>query len=94
MKVSLNFKFKGNRKYVQGPDIIDAVIPYIRENYPGDITEFKYSAHQMLYSNADLIFGAAPEKEVHSLISFQYEENGTIYASVIENNIPVAESHT
>jgi hypothetical protein len=93
MKVSLNFKFKGNRKYVQGPDIIDAVIPYIRENYPGDITEFKYSAHQMLYSNADVVFGSAPEKELNSLISFQYEGDGTIYASVIENNLPVTESY-
>ena len=27
MKISLNFKFKGSRKYIQGPDIIDAVIP-------------------------------------------------------------------
>jgi len=48
MKVSLNFKFKGNRKYIQGPDIIDAVIPYIKEKYSGNFTEFKYSAHQML----------------------------------------------
>jgi hypothetical protein len=92
MKISLNFKFKGSRKYIQGPDIIDAVIPYIRENYSGDITEFRYSAHQMLYSNADLVFGSAPEKELNSLISFQYEGTEMIYASIIENSLPVTES--
>src|SRR6478735_2517404 len=93
MKVSLNFKFKGNRKYIQGPDIIDAVIPYIKEKYSGNVTEFKYSAHQMLYSNADLVFGSAPEKELNSLILFKWNENKLIYASVIENNLPVTESY-
>jgi len=93
MKVSLNFKFKGNRKYIQGPDIIDAVIPYIKEKYSGNVTEFKYSAHQMLYSNADLVFGSAPEKELNSLILFKWNENNLIYASVIENNLPVTESY-
>jgi hypothetical protein len=93
MKISLNFKFKGSRKYIQGPDIIDAVIRYIQKNFSGNITEFKYSAHHMLYSNADLVFGSTPEKELNSLISFQHEKKGVIYASVIENKLPVTESY-
>lgn len=82
----MSFCFKGSRKYVQGPDIIDAAIPFIMKHYGEVITQFKYSAHEMLRSNANLIFNNSPEEKLNSLISFvPANTENQIYASIVEN---------
>lgn len=93
-KYELDFCFKGNRNYVQGPDIFDAVLEKLKNNF--DIDRFhkiKYAAHSMLHSNADLYitkdFKKNDFKIINSVITFTFEDE-KYYAIVSknENQIP------
>jgi len=87
---NLSFLFKGNRKYVQGPDIFDAVIEIICNNFDKTkITSVKYAAHNMLHQNADLVitdeFDPKEYSFFNSIITFNHS-NRKYYAIVIQNN--------
>jgi hypothetical protein len=89
----LNFKFKGDRKYIQGPDIIDSVIALLeKQDFKKDkIKDFKYAAHKMLHSNAIAIIDMNQGADLCSLVSFKY--NGKkYYVSVQPTSSAVEES--
>jgi len=93
----LEFCFKGTRTYVQGPDIFDAVIDKLKNNYDvNEITEIKYSAYEMLYSNADMLvtsnFNKDNYQKINSIITFKIE-NKKYYIIVIENENKIDCSH-
>lgn len=86
----LKFCFKGKRTYVQGPDIFDMVIKILKETYvPSVVSDIKYSAHNMLYSNATLFFvdklDKADFKKINSIVTFKVLDK-KISAVVEENN--------
>jgi hypothetical protein len=89
-KYNLEFCFKGSRTYVQGPDIFDAVIDVLNKNDFdfSDMNDIKYTAHEMLEKNADLIVTENFKKEefakINSVITFKYE-NKKYFAIVVEN---------
>ncbi len=87
---TLSFQFKGNRKYVQGPDIFDAAIEIICNYFDKTkITFVKYAAHNMLHQNADLVitdeFDPKEYSFFNSVITFN-QDNTKYYAIVIQNN--------
>ena len=90
-KESLSFTFKGERKYVQGPDIIDAVIPLVINNFGNEVKQLRYVAHKMLYTNADVFFDEVPHSNLNSLLQFNHE-NRILYASIVENRVPIKRS--
>lgn len=88
-KESLEFCFKGSRNYVQGPDIFDLVIEKLKLYFDLDlITNIKYSAHEMLLTNADMIildsFDKNNYKKMNSIITFEIGSQ-KYYVVVIAN---------
>jgi len=83
----LNFCFKGSRKYVQGPDIFDAIVKLLSKEF-ANITKLKYTAYEMLYSNATLyITNKFVKKEyetINSIITF-FSDDEKYYAVVCNN---------
>ena len=89
-KSNLEFCFKGNRTYVQGPDIFDTVVNTLNKKFDiGNITNIKYAAHDMLYKNANLYitdnFDKTAFNKINSIITFK-ENDKKITAVVSENN--------
>lgn len=84
---NLEFCFKGNRKYVQGPDIFDAVINNLIKDF-NNIKNIKYTAYEMLYTNASLIvtdkFIKNEYPTINSIITFM-NDNTKYYAVVYTN---------
>lgn len=96
-KFKLYFAFKGERDYVQGPDIFDAVVEKISKEYQSsDISRIKYSAHKMLHANADMIitdrFDFHEHNNINSLISF-INNDQQLYALVVENSEEITTSN-
>ncbi len=88
-KENLEFCFKGTRTYVQSPDIFDAVVKKLKKHYDmNEITDIKYSAYEMLYSNADMIvttnFNKDDYQKINSIITFKIEDK-KYYIIVVEN---------
>ncbi len=88
-KYSLEFCFKGSRTYVQGPDIFDAVLDIIKNDFDlFQITDIKYAAHDMLLSNANLIVTEQFSKDdfdtINSIITFK--QGSTKYYAVVFQN--------
>ena len=89
-KIGLEFCFKGNRTYVQGPDIFDAVLKKMNIRYGKEkITNIKYSAYEMLHSNADVYFLEQFNKndfsKINSIITFKLDAKKTTVV-VVEND--------
>jgi len=84
---TLNFCFKGSRNYVQGPDIFDTVIKQLSQTF-NKITKIKYTAYEMLYTNASLCvtdsFVKSDYPIINSLITFIHQE--IKYYAVISSN--------
>jgi len=77
-KYNLEFCFKGSRTYVQGPDIFDAVIDRLKNDFDKEkISNIKYAGHEMLHANADMIVTESFDKgnysKINSVITFKYE---------------------
>jgi len=93
-KFDLDFCFKGSRKYVQGPDIFDAVINFISNEFDV-IKGVKYSAHEILHNNATVYITKKIIKEdyevINSLISF-VGDDVKYYAVVCDNNNKIKRS--
>ena len=92
MKYTIDFCFKGKRTYIQGPDIFDAVVEKIKENYDfKKILNIKYAAHEMLHTNATLTFVQDKDfdksnyKVINSVITFNINKN-KIFGIVSSNN--------
>jgi len=88
-KKNLEFCFKGERNYIQGPDIFDLVIQNIKIDYDiSEIKNIKYSAYTLLKSNANLYFteilNKTDYKVVNSIISFIYRDKKI--SAVVEAN--------
>lgn len=86
----LEFCFKGNRTYVQGPDILDAVLKILETNFDSNqICDIKYSAHDMLLANARLVitdkFNNDDYKKINSIVTFKID-NKKYYAVVTESD--------
>jgi len=89
-KYELEFCFKGSRDYVQGPDIFDAVLEKLKNNFNlSELKKVKYAAHNMLYSNANLYVVENLNKEqyktINSIITFNFK-NKKNYAIVSKND--------
>jgi hypothetical protein len=84
MMKDLDFCIKGDRKYVQGPDIFDTVVSLLESDYK-DISDLKYSAYEMLYQNGKLTviekFKKDKFKNLKSVITF-YSNNIKLYGVV------------
>ena len=85
--LDLDFCFKGNRKYVQGPDIFDNVVKILSKNF-NHITKIKYTAYEMLHNNATLtITNKFVKKEYETLNSIvTFFSNDQKYYAVVCNN--------
>lgn len=86
---SLEFCFKGSRTYVQGPDIFDAVVKAIKNDFELlKIKDIKYAAHDMLLANADLYVTDKFEKnefeKIDSVITFKIDD--TKYYAIVSQN--------
>ncbi len=88
-KYELDFCFKGNRNYVQGPDIFDAVLEKLKNNF--DLNKFhkiKYAAHSILDSNADVYITKDFKKDdfqiINSVITFTFEDQK--YHAIVSKN--------
>lgn len=62
----LNLAFKGMRKYIQGPDILNQAMQRIRETHEGNLSNIEFLINQMSNNNLHLEFesaekGPAPE---------------------------------
>lgn len=80
-----SFSFKGNRDYIQGPDIIDDSLALLSKDFNLSVIEaFKYSGHEMLKRNAIGILNSAPKEAMNSLIAFKYL-GSTYYLSIIDD---------
>lgn len=78
-KHNLYFNFKNNNKYVQGPDIFDTAMKVVATDFdPHQLKDIKFSAHDMLLSNADLVILDEPiekkNNKINSIIIFRQKE--------------------
>lgn len=85
----LEFCFKGTRTYVQGPDIFDAVVEKLKNYFDLKmINDIKYSAHEMLHANANMIivedFNKNDYMKINSIITFKIEEK-KYHILIVEN---------
>jgi hypothetical protein len=88
----ISFKFKGDRKYIQGPDIMDAVISLLKKDFIiEEIKNFKYASHKMLHTNATITIDHNQINDVYSLISFKYRGEH-YFASILPDQSEVEES--
>lgn len=97
-KFNLEFCFKGDRTYVQGPDILDAVLKVLNNDFDiKKVIDIKYSAHNMLHSNADLIitehFQADSYPTINSMVTFKVDDK-KYYAIVTESDKKIECSNT
>ena len=87
-KRDLEFCFKGNRTYVQGPDIFDTVMAYLSIRF-SSMVNVKYTAYNMLHKNATLVLTNKVIKKnystINSLISFVADDL-KYYAVISENH--------
>lgn len=83
----VDFCFKGNRTYVQGPDIFESVVSLISCEFD-TIRDIKYTAYKMLHKNATVYITNKVVKSnysvINSLISFMGD--GTKYYAVVCEN--------
>ncbi len=90
-KIDLDFCFKGSRNYIQGPDIFDAVIASISNEF-NTIRDIKYSAHEMLHKNATMYITNKVIKSnypvINSVVNF-IGDDVKYYAVVCENDKPI-----
>jgi len=90
-KIDLDFCFKGNRTYIQGPDIFDAVVESISNEF-STIRDIKYSAHEMLHKNATMYMTNKVIKSnypvINSVVNF-ISDDIKYYAVVCENDKPI-----
>lgn len=87
---NLNFCFKGNRKYVQGPDIFDSVCDLYNKHYTFlNLDKVRCSSHSLLTNNAIVIFTNSPEVVNTHLIKSEFhfvqKNSEVIYAFVIDH---------
>jgi hypothetical protein len=87
-KFNLNFSFKGDRDYVQGPDIFDETLKILLNEFK-NIEKIKYTAYLMLHTNATLTitdkFIKKDYKTINSFIVF-YSDNIKYHAIISANN--------
>jgi len=84
--IDISFQFKGNRTYVQGPDIFDAVIGHIRESFD-NVRNISVTFHDIIRSQVDCYvtkYSDSTDSEADCQIRF--ESNGTEYIVVIKSN--------
>lgn len=87
-KYTLTYNLKGQRDYVQGPDILDNAIDILTKEF-GTLTKIKYSAHNWIRNNADMIVTDQQiETEYDSLITFEADDT-KYYAAINDNNTPI-----
>ena len=86
--INLEFCFKGSRKYIQGPDIFDAVVKQLEKKF-NNLTNIKYTAYQMLHNNATMQIVKKVVKSdysiINSIISFVTNDI-KYYVVVFDNN--------
>lgn len=82
----LQLRFKGERNYLQGPDIFDAVLSRI----PNDsVTDIDFSFHRMAHRAVDLVFGEQG-KDLDPVAVCHYSAAGVRQqAYVIETDMPI-----
>jgi len=61
-KVAFDFCFKGERNYVQGPDIYNQLIKCLVEKYLHEPKCFKLSLHRLVRKNCLLVYGRENEE--------------------------------
>ncbi len=88
-KYNLEFCFKGSRNYVQGPDIFEAVVEKLKLDFDiHNVTDIKYSAHEMLHTNAEMIvsenFNNNDFEKINSVITFKKNDT-KCYVVIVEN---------
>jgi len=88
-KYELKFCFKGSRTYVQGPDIFDAVLDKLKEDFDlSKLIKIKYAAHNMLHNNANLYVVNDFKKDnfeiINSIITFTSKDKK--YHAVVSQN--------
>lgn len=90
-KIDLDFCFKGSRTYIQGPDIFDALVAPISNEF-NSIRDIKYSAHKMLHKNATMYLTKKVVKAdypvINSLVNF-IGDGVKYFAVICENDKPV-----
>jgi len=89
---SLSFKFKGNRNYVQGPDMFNALKNHVDFN---EATQIALTIYQILRNNADLHRLGGTEgipKDAVAVLRVKKEGNQEAYV-LLGNSIPISDSY-
>ncbi|RME60792.1 hypothetical protein D6779_01470 [Candidatus Parcubacteria bacterium] len=73
----ITFRFKGEREYIQGPDIYNAMVKGPRN---ADLTDIRFSVHEFVKVSTCKIFSSTSKEEIDKLGHFearcQYCHNG------------------
>jgi len=84
MHTKLNFCFKGNRAYIQGPDIVAALLKHFSS---AKLTDLDLKFNGITSTNLDLIDGDSVDKaKVNIRVSLSGEQK---IMQLVENNTPV-----
>jgi len=89
---SLSFKFKGNRNYVQGPDMFNALKDHVDFN---ETTQIALTIYQILRNNADLHRLGGTEgipKDAVAVLRVKKEGNQEAYV-LLRNSTPISDSY-
>jgi hypothetical protein len=86
----LTFNYKGQRDYVQGPDILEIAINELRKDFE-DISNIRYSAHNWIRNNAKMIISKSSlDINGDSVITFNSGSNEYI-AYINDDKVPIIE---
>ncbi|MEA3189145.1 MAG: hypothetical protein QOD99_2975 [Chthoniobacter sp.] len=81
------FAFKGERDYVQGPDIHDAVTAFLRECGVENVERFDLAVHKVIRTQLSGIFVEKTEMPVENLgVGVGYHSGGTEHHLLLTEN--------
>lgn len=92
MEKFFNFKFKGERNYLQGPDIINEICTWLTD-FENDVKDIDFSFHRLATKQLKVIVDYVPDK-IETVAVCTYKTNGVRHkAYLIETNQPVIERY-
>jgi len=87
-EINIDFKFKGNREYIQGPDIYDSVIKYLKEAFYKEIENIDMTFHKTASTNlSGFLVDEKDTIEIKDyIVIFKFKSQGIDYILGLKEN--------
>ena len=84
MRRRIEFRFKGERTYIQGPDMVEAAMREVLAAEPGaPLSNLVFVMNRMTARNLDLILDDAQARDAAPVARFSFERRGMARRGVL-----------